>query len=271
MSEPLTWNVVHETDVGIRLIDAAGALCGTLVGTNGDERIDVAVPVGRVKDGWTGVVMLVDGRSFEVSNGRAGGLRRAYRTVTIDFNGSRWVCRHVTDRRAVITRNDQEIARVHRTWRWWKPGTTPGIPARADYTFTNRSSQLDHLDELMSTGALAPAGRARSVRSATASHRSRRCSPSRCSMGRRGHHGGARVSSPRAGCNALAGSQRARRVATRSPGRNTLARAPERAEAKTRQHPKQGGKPNAPPALGRPPPGPITRARAARAVCPARR
>lgn len=162
MTEPLSWNVVHEANVGIRLIDGAGILRGTLVGTSGDESVDVAVPIGRVKDGWTGVVTLVDGLSFVVSNGRAGGLRRVDCTVTIDFHGSRWVCRHITDRRAVITRDEQELARVHRTWRWWKPGPRAGVPARADYTFTDRNQQLGSLDELMITVfavVLGPPGR----------------------------------------------------------------------------------------------------------------
>ncbi len=162
MSEPLPWSVIHETNAGIRLIDRAGNLCGTLVGTDDDGPTDTVVQVGRLRNGWTGSVTLFDGRSFQVCNGRSGGLRRADRTVTVDFDGRRWICRHTTDRRAVITRDGHQIARLHRTWRWWKPGTAAGVVARADYTFTECTPQLEYLDELMITVfavVLGPPGR----------------------------------------------------------------------------------------------------------------
>src|SRR5206468_6055308 len=110
-----------------------------------------AVRVGRVPDGWTGVVTYEDGRTFPLTNGRTGGLRRRFRTAVVDLGSCTWVYRHTTDRRALITRDGHPVARVHRRYRWWRPRAGTGATARIDYTFLARDPALGPDDELMIT------------------------------------------------------------------------------------------------------------------------
>jgi hypothetical protein len=162
MGEPLNWTVVHEPGSGIALVDASGQLRATVVGQTGAGSPDMAVRAGRVPDGWVGRVTCPDGRSFPVANGRTGGLARPNRTAVVELDGSSWTYRHTSDRRAVITRDDHRLARVHRPWRWWRPGTHADRTARIDYTFSERNPQLTAQDELMITlfaVVLGPPGR----------------------------------------------------------------------------------------------------------------
>lgn len=162
MGDPLDWTVVHEPGAAIRLFDGEGVPRATVIGQDGNGDPGPAVRVGRVPDGWTGLVACEDGRTSTLTNGRAGGLRRRFRTAVVELGSSVWTYRHTTDRRAVITRDGHPVARVHRRYRWWRPGAETGTTARIDYTFVQRDPALTEDDELMITVfavVLGPPGR----------------------------------------------------------------------------------------------------------------
>ena len=162
MTDALGWTVVHEPGTTIRLVDGQGVLRATVVGQDGNGDPGPAVRVGRIPDGWTGVLTCEDGRTSAVANGRTGGLRRRFRTAVVELGACTWTYRHTTDRRAEITRDGHAVARVHRRYRWWRPGARAGATARIDYTFTARDPALGPDDELMITlfaVVLGPPGR----------------------------------------------------------------------------------------------------------------